>query len=96
MNKKQLVAEAASRADLTGNQAENAVSAIFDHIGNALARGETVSLVGFGSFSPRKRSARTGRHPQTGEAIEISESQTVHFRAGKALRQATQNGGNAD
>jgi nucleoid DNA-binding protein len=88
MNKKELVAEVKKAAKLGDYEAENAVSAMFDHITNALARGEQVSLIGFGSFKLQDRAARTARHPQTGAAINVAASRAVRFRAGQSLRHA--------
>lgn len=86
MRKTELVAAVADIADLSDRQADDAVSSAIEHITNALARGESLSLVGFGSFSVKARAARTGRNPQTGEAINISASNQINFKAGKTLR----------
>jgi len=75
-------------AGLGAYDADNAVAAVFDHITNALARGDTVQLLGFGSFQVKERAAHSGRHPGTGEALEIPASKQVHFRAGTALKAA--------
>lgn len=90
MHKSDLVAAVAEATQLNANQADRAVSAAIEHMTNALARGETVALVGFGSFSVRPRAARTGRSPRTGETIQIPASNAVGFKAGKALKDAVQ------
>lgn len=66
--------------------AEKAVNAVFASIEEALAKGDKVQLVGFGTFEVRERAARTGRNPQTGEEIQIAASRVPAFRAGKALK----------
>ncbi|MFL0803964.1 MAG: HU family DNA-binding protein [Agarilytica sp.] len=88
MKKSDLVAAVGESADLSNRQADEAVSAAFEHITNALARGESLSLIGFGSFSVKARAARTGRHPKTGAPIEIAASNSVGFKPGKALKDA--------
>ena len=91
MHKSDLVAAVADLADISKDKANDVVSAIFDEITNALSRDEAVSLVGFGSFTQRHRAARTGRSPKTGETIQISASNTVGFKPGKALKDALNN-----
>jgi DNA-binding protein HU-alpha len=86
MNKADLVAAVAAQADLTKEKADAAVSAIVEQITNSLSRDESVTLIGFGTFSQSHRAARTGRNPQTGAAIEIKASNSVNFKAGKALK----------
>ena len=86
MNKADLVAAVAAQADLTKEKADAAVSAIVEQITNALSRDESVTLIGFGTFNQSHRAARTGRNPQTGAAIEIKASNSVNFKAGKALK----------
>lgn len=66
---------------------ENIVNAILDTIADALARGDRVELRGFGAFSVKKRDARTGRNPRTGEAVSISEKVVPVFKTGKEMRQ---------
>lgn len=88
MHKTELVAAVADIADLPKEKANDVVSAIVDEITNALSREETVSLIGFGTFSPRHRAARTGRSPKTGESIQIAASTSVGFKPGKALKDA--------
>lgn len=88
MHKTELVAAVADIADLPKEKANDVVSAIVDEITNALSREETVSLIGFGTFAPRHRAARTGRSPKTGESIQIAASTSVGFKPGKALKDA--------
>lgn len=86
MNKAELVSNVAERTELTKKDAEKAVAAVLDSIGEALARGDKVQLVGFGTFEVRERAARKGRNPQTGEEINIAATRVPVFKAGKALR----------
>ncbi len=88
MRKPELAAAIAAKADLTKEQANQALTAIIDEITNALNREESVNLVGFGTFQQRHRGARMGKNPQTGEPIQIKASNTVAFKPGKALREA--------
>jgi DNA-binding protein HU-beta len=71
---------------MSKKDAEKAVNAVFASVGDALAKGEKVQLVGFGTFEVRERAARTGRNPQTGEEIQIAASRVPAFRAGKVLK----------
>ena len=87
MTKADLVAKVAETG-MTKKEAAEAVDAVIAAITKALSKGEKVSLVGFGSFSVRKRKARTGRNPQTGEAIKIKAKKVPVFSAGKALKDA--------
>ena len=88
MNKSGVVSEVASCASLTKSKAEAAVNAVFEAVREALARGEPVAVSGFGTFSVKGRSARTGRNPRTGESIDIAASKAPAFKAGKKLRDA--------
>lgn len=88
MRKQDLVEIVVDRADMSPRHAEAAVSAIFEEITNALSRGENVALVGFGAFSVKRRAARSGRNPQTGDLIAIPESLYPTFKAGKAMKDA--------
>ena len=88
MTKADLVAQVAKRAGLTAKAAKDAVNAVFDVIADALKRGEKVVVTGFGTFVVRKRAARKGRNPQTGEEITIPATKTPGFTAGKALKRA--------
>ena len=86
MNKTELVAAVAAKAELSKKDAEAAVNAVFDSVKDALAEGDKVSLIGFGTFSVKTRAARTGLNPRTKETIEIPESKVPAFKAGKPLK----------
>ena len=88
MNKAELTDAVAARANISKSDAGDAVDAVFDSIASALANGESVSLIGFGTFSVSNRAARTGRNPRTGETIQIAASRAAKFKAGKALKDA--------
>ena len=88
MTKVELIAEIATKSELTKKDAEKALNAALDALTSAMVRGEKISLVGFGTFEVRERAAHTGRNPRTGEAIEIAASKAPAFKAGKALRDA--------
>ena len=88
MNKTELVAAVAAKAEISKKDAEAAVTATFDVITAALAEGDKVALVGFGTFAVKERAARTGLNPQTKEKIEIAASKAPAFKAGKALKDA--------
>ena len=76
---------------MTKKEAEKAVNAFVESVEEALVEGDKVSLVGFGTFEVRERSARKGRNPQTGEEISISASKVPAFKAGKALKDSVGN-----
>lgn len=88
MTKVELINAVAQSAEITKKDAEKAVNATIDAITETLAKGEKVSLVGFGTFETRQRPARTGRNPRTKETIEIPASVAPAFKAGKALKDA--------
>jgi DNA-binding protein HU-beta len=88
MNKGDLVEVVSGEAGLSKADASRAVESVITAITKALKGGNQVSLVGFGTFAVKKRAARTGRNPRTGEAIEIRASKVPGFRAGKALKDA--------
>ena len=88
MNKTELIAAVAEKADLSKKDAEAAITATVDAITEALTQGEKVQLVVFGSFEVKTRAARVGRNPRTGEEIPISEAKLPVFKAGKALKDA--------
>ena len=88
VSKKDLVATIADKVELSKKDTEAVVNAFLDSIKESLKDGEKVTLTGFGNFEVRERSARTGRNPQTGEALEIEASKKVAFKAGKALKDA--------
>ncbi|WP_317932122.1 HU family DNA-binding protein [Halioxenophilus sp. WMMB6] len=91
MHKTELVDAVASAANLSKEEAHEAVTTILDEITNALSRNEPVNLVGFGSFSCRARAERSGRNPVTGAVITIAASTGVGFKPGKALKDALNN-----
>ncbi len=86
MNKSDLVDAVASRADMSKAEAGRAVDAVLGSVGDALGNGDSVALVGFGTFSVRHRAARMGRNPQTGATMQIAASKVPGFKAGKALK----------
>jgi len=88
VTKKELVAKLASEADITKVKAEAALNVTLNAIKEALADGNKVSFVGFGTFSVVKRSSRKGRNPKTNAVIEIPETKVVRFKPGKELRDA--------
>ena len=88
MNKSELIDQIASSADISKAKAGDALDAVTNSITRALARGDSVSLVGFGTFSVKNRAARTGRNPQTGATIMIQAARVPGFKAGKALKDA--------
>lgn len=88
MNKAEFIDAVSETAELTKADAGRAIDAVIATITKALKKGETVTLVGFGTFSVRKRAARTGRNPRTGETIKIKASKNPAFKTGKALKDA--------
>ena len=86
MNKAELIAAAAQRADLSKKDTELALNAAIDVIMEALSRGEKVQLVGFGAFEVKERAERIGRNPRTKEEIRIPASRAAMFKPGKALK----------
>ncbi|MDD6232025.1 HU family DNA-binding protein [Frisingicoccus sp.] len=86
MNKTELIAAMAEQAELSKKDAEKALKAFVDIVGEELKKGEKVQLVGFGTFEVSERPERTGRNPQTGEVMQIAASTTPKFKAGKALK----------
>ena len=88
VNKQELIDAIAESADLSKASAGRALDATLESIRNALKKGDTISLVGFGTFCTGKREARTGRNPRTGDAIDIKAAKVPKFRAGKALKDA--------
>ncbi|MCS6765543.1 MAG: HU family DNA-binding protein [Candidatus Protistobacter heckmanni] len=86
--KAELIESIAKGADISKSKAEAALNTTIETIKKTVAKGGTVQLIGFGSFSSGKRAARTGRNPKTGEAIKIPASKTVKFSAGKAFKDA--------
>ena len=90
MNKGEFIEAIATAADLSKADAERALEALVKVVKKTLKSGDTISLVGFGTFSVRKRAARTGRNPRTGESITIAAAKQPKFRAGKSLKDAVQ------
>lgn len=88
MKKSDLSARVAARTSLSKAAAADAADALFSAIADALAKGDSVSIAGFGTFSVKERAARQGRNPRTGEAISIAASTVPTFKAGKGLRDA--------
>jgi DNA-binding protein HU-beta len=88
MNKAELVDQIASVADISKADAGRALDAFVTVVTDALKTGDTVSLVGFGSFSVKERAERQGRNPQSGEAITIKAAKIPSFKAGKILKDA--------
>ena len=88
MNKTELIDQVAESADLSKADAARAVDAVISSVTKALKKGDSVTVVGFGTFQVRNRKARTGRNPQTGATIKIKASKTVGFKAGKAFKSA--------
>ena len=91
MNKTDLVEVVALKTGMTKKDAEAAVKAVNEAIAEALAAGDKVQIVGFGTYSVKTRAAREGRNPKTGEAMTIAASKTPAFAAGKALKDAINN-----
>ena len=88
MNKSDLIEPIAQQADISKAGASRALEAAIDAITDALKNGDSVSLVGFGTFVATEREARTGRNPRTGVAIKIAKAKVPKFRPGKALKDA--------
>ncbi|NDG93194.1 MAG: HU family DNA-binding protein [Gammaproteobacteria bacterium] len=84
MNKQELIDNMAESADISKAAASRALDAMIDSISGALKKGDSLTLVGFGTFSVRSRAARAGRNPKTGETIQIKASKVPAFKAGKA------------
>ncbi len=87
MNKAELVEEVSGEVGLSKRETQKVVDAIIGTIGNALAAGEKVTLVGFGTFGVRQRMARTGRNPQTGATLQIPAKRVAKFLPGKTLKE---------
>ena len=88
MNKVELIAAVAEKAGLSKKDSDKAVAAVLESIVDALASGDKVQLVGFGTFEVRAREARTGRTPRTKETIQIPASKQPVFKAGKSFKDA--------
>lgn len=88
MNKAELIEIAAKQADISKAAAGRALDGIIGAVVKAVAKGDTVTLVGFGSFKPAKRAARTGKNPKTGAALKIPATTVPKFSAGAGFKQA--------
>ncbi len=88
MNKAELIGKIAKDAGITKTAAATAVDSLIQGITGSLKKNQRVTLVGFGTFSATRRKARTGRNPQTGEAIKIKAKKAARFKAGKKLEKA--------
>lgn len=88
MNKAELIDAVSTKTGLQKAEATRAVDAVFDAVTGALKSGDSVSLLGFGTFVVKARAARTGRNPRTNEPIEIPATKVPGFKAGKALKDA--------
>ena len=85
MNKGELIDAIAADAGLSKADAGNALNSFIANVSKSLSKGDSVQLIGFGTFSVSKRAARTGRNPQTGKEIKIAAKNVAKFKAGKAL-----------
>jgi integration host factor subunit beta len=93
MTKSELIQQLAeNNPHLYQRDVERIVTAVFDEIGAALARGDRVELRGFGAFSVKKRDARAGRNPRTGDSVEVEEKHIPFFKTGKQLRERLNEG----
>lgn len=90
MNKTELIDAVSAKSGLTKADTDRAFKAMVEAVTEALAKGDQVSLIGFGTFLVRERQARSGRNPRTGETIEIAAAKIPSFKAGKALKDAVQ------
>jgi DNA-binding protein HU-beta len=88
MNKNDLIASVADKADLTKAKAAEAVDAVLDGITSSLSSGEEVRLIGFGNFVVAHRKASTARNPQTGATVDVPAANVPRFKPGKALKDA--------
>jgi DNA-binding protein HU-beta len=88
VNKTELVEHIAGKSDISKAAASRALASIIDAVKKTLKKGDTVTLVGFGTFSVSKRAARTGRNPRTGAALKIKAAKVPRFKPGKGLKEA--------
>ncbi|MEW5770471.1 MAG: HU family DNA-binding protein [Pseudomonadota bacterium] len=88
MNKSEFIDAVAAKTDMSKAAAGRALEAVLDTITEAVAKGDSVSVIGFGTFEARKRAARTGKNPQTGAAIKIAATTVPAFKPGKAFKDA--------
>lgn len=89
MNKTELVAAVAEKAEISKKDADSAVNAVIESISEAVASKDKVQIVGFGTFEARERKEKIGKNPRTGEEIKIAASVVPAFKAGKAFKDAT-------
>ena len=92
MNKTELVAAVAAKAGISKKDADAAVAAVFASVADALANGDKVQLIGFGTFEVRERSEKTARNPRTGETMTVPATKVPAFKAGAALKAAVKSG----
>ena len=90
MNKAELIAAVGDKSEMTKKDAEKAVNAVFEVIGETLSKKEKIQITGFGTFDVRERAARKGRNPLTNEEIMIPASKAPVFKAGKGLKETVQ------
>lgn len=88
MNKSELIDKVAESSGLTKSEAERAVAAFTDVVIGTVKTGDKVAILGFGTFNPKSRAARTGRNPRTGEPVQIKASKSVGFTVGSAFKEA--------
>ena len=88
MNKEELVQEISKKAKVTQKEAAEVLGSLIETVQKTVAKGDKVTLVGFGTFESRKRAARTGRNPQTGKEIKIAAKKVPAFSAGKKFKEA--------
>ncbi len=88
MNKTELIEHIAAKSDISKAAATRALSSIIEAVKKTLKKGDTVTLVGFGTFSVSKRAARVGRNPRTGAALKIKAAKVPRFKPGKGLKDA--------
>ena len=93
MNKTELIEAMAVKTDLSKADAGRAVAALTEIISDTLQKGDSLALIGFGTFEVRSRAARTGRHPKTGEELKIAASRIPAFKPGAALKAAVNGAG---
>ena len=91
MNKEELVQELAKKTNISQKKAAEVVTSLVESIQTAVSKGKKVTLVGFGTFEARKRAARTGRNPQTGDTIKIEAKKVPAFSAGKKFKEMVNN-----
>jgi DNA-binding protein HU-beta len=87
MNKNELISAVSEATELSKKDATAAVNATIDAISKAMAEGDKVQLIGFGTFETRERSAKTAKNPRTGETVEVAACKAPAFKAGKALKE---------